>query len=167
MIRSDDDKRLWQRFKNRLAGSSPVPGLEKAAAPSARAEKDGPEEVDLLKLAAWIDGRLDDAEREQVEDWLAAEPRHLDLALSARSAPGLAAPWPRRAEARAAGLVAPVRPSLRMFAAAAAAVLIVALGGFEMGRVGSQWVADTADTELDLAHELGLVPDPDLVETLL
>ncbi len=167
MIRSDDDKRLWRRFKDRLASPSPAPGWERAARASARADEGGPKEADLLKLAAWIDERLDDGERDAVEARLAAESRYLDLALSARSARDLVAPWPRRAEARAAGLLAPVRPSFRMFAAAAAAMLIVALGGFEMGRAGSQWVAEAGDTEFDLAHELGLVPDPDLVETLL
>lgn len=169
MIRSDDDKTLWQRFKEHVPASdpSPAPGRE---GPSAQAGEGGPvgeEEANLLRLAAWIDDRLDEGEREAVEAWLAADPRHLDLALSAQSARGLVAPWPRHTQARAADLVAPVRPSRHMLAAAAAVVLIVALGGFEMGRAGSQWLEGAGAVEVDLARELGLVPDPDLVETLL
>ena len=56
---------------------------------------------------------------------------------------------------------------MRVLAAAAAAVLIVALGGFEMGRIGSESLAVAAGSETDLAAELGLVPEADLMEILL
>jgi hypothetical protein len=116
-------------------------------------------------LAAWIDGRLEGAEREAVEARLSENPELLDLAVSASRATGLPAPWPKRAGLRAAALVAPARPGWRFLAAAAAAVAMVSLGGFEMGRAGSQWLSDESET--DLAAELGLVPDNDVMETLL
>ncbi len=120
---------------------------------------------DLLTLSTWLDGRLEDGEREAVEARLAAEPRFLELALAAAEARGLAAPWPKRAQTRAAGLLAPAGPSLRVVAAAAAAILLVALGGFELGRFGWQSLAEGAQG--DLAAELGLIPDPDLLEIVL
>jgi hypothetical protein len=119
----------------------------------------------LLLLAAWLDGRLEGAEREAVEALLAERPGRLELALSAAEAKQLAAPWPKRAEARASALVPAARPTLRLLVAAAAAVLVVALGGFEMGQIGSEWLS--AGSETDLAGELGLLPDNDVMETLL
>ena len=118
-----------------------------------------------MLLAAWLDGRLEGAEREAVEARLSGDPELLDLAVSAMRSKDLAAPWPKRAEARAAALIAPARPGWRFMVAAAAAVLIVAVGGFEMGQARSEWLA--GESETDLAAELGLVPDTELMETLL
>ena len=42
---------------------------------------------------------------------------------------------------------------------------MVSLGGFELGRAGSEALSD--DSESDLAAELGLLPDTDVMETLL
>jgi hypothetical protein len=159
MTESDHDKAVWRRFADRQESPVHPPRPEAAAE---RPLKDAGEE---LLLAAWIDGRLEGAEREAVEARLSEDPELLDLAVSAAGSRGLAAPWPKRAEARAAALVAQSRPGWRTVAAAAAAVVVVALGGFEMGRAGSQWLAD--DTGTDLAAELGLLPDTDLMETLL
>ena len=175
MTGSEHDKELWRRFAD-AQGSAPKPlspGRGKAGegnrTDDATASFSAPSPLagdeDLLLLAAWIDGRLEGAEREAVEARLAGDPALLDLAVSASRGKGLPAPWPKRAEARAAGLVAPARPGWRFMAAAAAAVVLVALGGFEMGRTGSQWVSEESET--DLAAELGLVPDNDLMETLL
>jgi anti-sigma-K factor RskA len=159
MTESDHDKAVWRRFADRQESRVHPPR------PEAAAERPPKDEGDELLLAAWIDGRLEGAERETVEARLSDDPELLDLAVSAAGSKGIAAPWPKRAEARAAALVAPSRPGWRAMAAAAAAVVVVALGGFEMGRAGSQWLAD--DTGTDLAAELGLLPDTDLMETLL
>ena len=118
-----------------------------------------------MLLAAWIDGRLEGAEREAVEARLAGDPALLDLAVSAARSRNLSAPWPKRAESRAAARIAPARPGWRLVAAAAAAVVVVALGGFEMGQAGSELLS--AESETDLAAELGLLPETDLMETLL
>jgi hypothetical protein len=151
MIGSENDKQLWRRFADAQGSpptSSPLEG-----------------KADELLLAAWIDGRLEGAEREAVEARLAGDPALLDLAVSAARSRNLSAPWPKRAETRAAALIVPARPSWRLVAAAAAAVVVVALGGFEMGRAGSELLS--ADAETDLAAELGLLPETDLMETLL
>jgi hypothetical protein len=175
MIGSEDDKQLWRKFAEAQgsAANPPPPlrgrvgegGCEGNAAftptPPSPVEGEGEEGL----LAAWLDGRLEGAEREALEARLAGDPDLLDLAVSASASSGLAAPWPRRAEARAAALVAAPRPGWRFMAAAAAAVVLVALGGFEMGQAGSQLLS--ADSETDLAAELGLLPETDLMETLL
>ena len=174
MTGSEHDKQLWGLFAVALGSPARLPPLSRgwfgvggrdsaALTPTPPSSIAGDE--DLLLLAAWIDGRLEGAEREAVEARLAGDPALLDLAVSASRGKGLPAPWPKRAEARAAALVAPARPGWRFMAAAAAAVVVVALGGFEMGRTGSQWVSEESET--DLAAELGLVPDNDLMETLL
>jgi hypothetical protein len=167
---SEDDKKVWRRFAG-AQGSAPPPPLRGRVGEGGRGDDaastpfplkgDGEE----LLLAAWLDGRLAGAEREAVEARLAEDPGLLDLTLSAARSKGLPAPWPKRAEARAALLVPPARPSWRVVAAAAAAVVLVSLGGFEMGQVGSELLS--ADSETDLASELGLLPETDLMETLL
>ena len=151
MMGSEDDQQLWRRFAD-AQGSPPT---------SSPVEGEGEE----LLLAAWIDGRLEGAEREAVEARLSGDPELLDLAVSAARSRNLSAPWPKRAESRAAALIAPARPGWRLVAAAAAAVVVVALGGFEMGRTGSELLS--ADPETDLAAELGLLPETDRMETVL
>ena len=175
MTSSEHDKELWRRFAD-AQGSAPKPlppGRGRAgegnrtdhATASLSAPSPLAGEEELLLLAAWIDGRLEGAEREAVEARLSGDPELLDLAVSVSHAKGLPAPWPKRAESRAAALIAPARPGWRLVAAAAAAVVVVALGGFEMGRTGSELLS--ADPETDLAAELGLLPETDLMETLL
>src|SRR5206468_2046179 len=88
-----------------------TPHLEVAAQRSSKDEE-------LLQLAAWIDGRLDGAEAVAVEARLADDPHSLELMLAAEQALGLVAPWPKRAQARAAAIIAPARVSLRVLAAA-------------------------------------------------
>ncbi len=196
MTRSDDDKTLWRRIKEslpsggerpasspsrlgyRLAPQDEEAGGERAFRPHPEVRPKGAskgevaakrlsKDEELLTLSAWFDGRLEGAKRDAVEVWLAAEPQHLELALAAGEARGLAAPWPKRAEARAAALIAPARPPGRVLTATAAAVLLVALGGFELGRIGSESLAKAGGSETDLAAELGLVPDINLMETVL
>jgi hypothetical protein len=153
----DDDKALWERFKR----ISPPPLTGRVGEGGERIG-----DLDPLKLAAWIDGRLDGAEAAAMEAQLAGDPHALDLVLAAEQARGLAAPWPKRAQARAAGIITPGRISVRVFAAAIAAVLLLAIGGFEMGSLGSESTA-SANGETDLAVELGLMPGADIVEVSL
>jgi hypothetical protein len=134
--------------------------------PEAAAQRPS-KDVDLLQLSAWIDGRLDREEADAVEARLADDPQSLELALAAEQALGLAAPWPKRAQARAAAIVAPARLSLRVLVAAIAAMLLLALGGFEMGSIGSETTAAANGAETDLAVEFGLLPGADIVEVSL
>ena len=156
MTDSHSDKALWRQFQQNLPHSSR--GKVGAGGPAGV-------EPDPLTLAAWLDGRLEGAEREAIEAWLAEDPRRLDLLLGATEARGLAAVWPKRAEQRAAALVSSARPPLRFLSAAAAAVLLVALSGFELGRFGSEALTD--DPSSDFASDLGLLPDFDSTENLL
>jgi hypothetical protein len=151
----DDDKALWERLKRT---SPPLRGVGEGG------ELIG--ELDPLKLAAWIDGRLDGAEAAVMEAQLAGDPHALELLLAAEQARGLAAPWPTSAQARAAGIIPSNRMSLRIVAAAIAAMLLLAIGGFEMGSIGSESTV-SANGETDLAVELGLMPGADIVEVSL
>ncbi len=125
---------VWRRFRAE-AGPSAAPATP-----------------DPLTVAAYVDGSLEAPARDRVEAWMAAIPEAVELIAAARSLPGsplLAAPAPLLARAR--GLVrdraAPaepagggmrawfsglVRPSA--WAAAAAAMLLAAVIGFEAGR---------------------------------
>ena len=143
-----------------VAGAGGVPPHPEVAAE--RPSKD----EELLQLAAWLDGRQESAEAEAVEARLADDPHALELVLAAEQARGLAAPWPKRAQARAAALIAPARLSLRVLAAAIAALLLLAIGGFEMGSLGSESTA-AGNGETDLAVELGLLPGADIMEVSL
>ncbi len=187
MIRSEGDTALWRRFSGSLreqarllsfearlsprtsgrGGGEAKAELASHPHPEVAAKRPSKDEDALLRLAAWLDGRLEGAEAEALEAWLAADPDRLDLAVAAAGSRGLLAPWPGEAQERARRLGAPARPPLRLLAAAAAAVLVVALGGFEMGRAGSEWLVVEDASEIDLAADLGLVPDIDLMESLL
>jgi hypothetical protein len=183
-----DDKALWQRIRrpasspsrlgphperpasspSRLAALAPQDAAGASGVPphpEVAAERPSKDE-ELLQLAAWLDGRQENAEAEAVEARLADDPHALELVLAAEQARGLAAPWPKRAQARAAALVAPARLSLRFVAAAIAAVLLLAVGGFEMGSLGSESTA-AGNGETDLAVELGLLPGADIMEVSL
>ena len=109
MTGSEHDKELWRRFAD-AQGSAPAPlppergragegnRNDATAVPAAPSPLSG--EGDLMLLAAWIDGRLEGAEREAVEARLSDDPELLDLAVSAAGSKGLAAPWPKRAGSR-------------------------------------------------------------------
>ena len=159
-----DGARLWARAR---------PGWRALAAPGGAPGASG-EAPDPLILAAYLDGALDEAERERVEAWMAASPEALDLIAAAREAlgqePGAA---PESLVSRAQGLVrAPVREPAGLLAwlrgltgfevqawrpiawAGVTAVLLVAsAGGFELGRLGTEQLASiqtAAGDDLDL-----------------
>lgn len=135
-----------------------------------------PAEGDALLLAAYLDGRLDPAEQEHCETRLAAEPDLLELFLSADAAVGATQPVSERQLARATALVAGeqlARPGLgqRLFggrretggwvrqraaslAATAAAVVLVSVLGFEIGRFG---YAVAAESYLDQGDSLAQI----------
>ena len=128
---------------------------------------------DPLALAAYAEGRLDEARAEPIEDWLAGHPEALADLAEARAA--AAAPLPQAPEtliARAAALVEPTagakiiplrrfagprRPPWRMamaWGAIAASLLVTSMGGFALGNnaylnlVGEPATAETTIHEL-------------------
>lgn len=115
---------LWRRY--RLAAAGPA---------SAR--------PDLPMLAAYLDGGLDEAGREQVEAWLVADPALLDLALAAADSPAAREPWRGRRRATPFGLLPGL--SWAPAAALAASVAFAALLGFELGRQASDALATVED----------------------
>ena len=138
-----------------------------------------PEAPNPLMLAAYLDDTLDEAGRAAVEAWMAAAPEALDLMISARET--LAAESPEGAPesliSRAQGLV---RESLRApvgepaglatwlrklvgfepeawrplaWAGVTAVLLVVSVGGFELGRLGTEQLTSiqtAAGDDLDL-----------------
>jgi len=88
---------------------------------------------DLPMLAAYLDGGLDEAGRERVEEWLAADPAFLDLALAAANAT-LATAAPQRVEPKVTAYARPRHRSWVPVAALAASVAVAALLGFELGQ---------------------------------
>ena len=159
-----DGARLWARAR---------PGWRALAAPGGAPGASG-EAPDPLILAAYLDGALDQAERERVEAWMAASPEALDLIAAAREALGQEpGATPESLISRAQGLVrAPVREPAGLLAwlrgltgfevqawrpiawAGVTAVLLVAsAGGFELGRLGTEQLASiqtAAGDDLDL-----------------
>ena len=130
---NDRDRQLWRR------------------AVEARGASAAASEADPLLVAGYLDGTLDDAEREAFEARLAAEPELLDSVAAARAAlaesPGAA---PAGVVARAQAIVgragqaeAPRRSGVfagwlqpLAWAAVGALALIVTGAGFEIGREG-------------------------------
>jgi anti-sigma factor RsiW len=115
------------------------------------------EPLDELTLAAYLDGRLDQVGRDRVEGLLAADPLALERFLAADAAVGATQALPPALLARAQRLVPAdaenrfgflgrllggrdrsggfrLRPSL--LAASLAAILLVSVVGFELGRFG-------------------------------
>ena len=113
--------------------------------------------LDDLTLAAYLDGRLDEAGRDRVEGLLAADPLALERFLAADGALGATQALPPALLARATRLVPEsaenhfgfigrlfggrdgrgffrLRPGL--VAASLAALLLVSVAGFELGRFG-------------------------------
>lgn len=149
---------LWQRLKT---GGSAVP------AASGRP-------VDDMEIAAWLDGRLSEADAARVERHLVAQPQALQAALDIRNAlaDSVRAPVPDRLVVRAQALVgfeaerkvargglaslfAGWRRSLEMAAVGAAFVLVIA-GGFSLGGGTQEAFARTA--QVDGTVELILNP---------
>lgn len=113
---------------------------------------------DSLALAAYLDGRLDEAARDRVEAWLAADPDRLEILLGTQDA--LAAgsdPAPEALVARAKGLVAAAPTTAReangavwprlYWPSAAAAVVLACVLGFQLGQSRE---AETALAEVDI-----------------
>jgi len=142
-----------------------------------------PAEPDPLTLAAYLEGRLDEAAAAPVEAWMVADPEALDSVLSARAALAEAPPEvPRHVTARArhivcgrAGRVTPSRSGGALFgwftgilrpavwAGATAAVLLASVSGFELGRAG---VENLAALDAAVAADVRLVMGPSGPELL-
>jgi len=151
-----------------------------AAATTAHATPPGAP-LDPLTLAAYLDGRLDEAARDRLEGELAASPLGLETFLAADAALGAGLAPSQGLLARAAALVpgealprrgllgrllgggAPRSEGFRLrpvsLAAALALVLVVAFAGFEIGRFGYAAAAESYFPENDgfgLSAEAGL-----------
>jgi anti-sigma factor RsiW len=162
--RKDDDlgsseaAALWRRARNGL-------GPQGVASP------------DALTIAAYVDGTLDSAARDQVEAWMASSPEALDLVIAARSASAKPTPpAPARLVARACRLVGG-RPAVAdsatggvwawlagltqpsVWAAATAAMLLAAVVSFEVGREATVTLASAAPTQAD--DSVDIVPSAD------
>jgi len=128
---------------------------------------------DLLALAAYAEGRLNETQAEPVEDWLAGHPEALADLAEARTA--AAAPLPQAPEtliARAAALVEPAAGAtvipFRTFAgrhqppwriamawgAIAASLLVTSMGGFALGDNAYLNLAGEPATFESTIHEL-------------
>ena len=144
--------------------------VDRSWAEHGRGEEPGP-----VTLAAFLDDRLEPADRARVEAWMAAAPEGLDLVVAARSAEQAgSAPAPESVVARARAL----RPELtgqwlsvagwlnRVFAplriaavcGAVAAVILAAVAGFELGRAGYVHMAALDGQQ---SEDLGLGFDQD------
>ncbi len=156
-LREERDRALWRRLRAESQGG---------AADEARAP-------DEMALAAYLEGRLDEAERAEVEVWLAAEPAALELVLAARealAAPGMAAP---DAVVRRAAALVPDPPGSRLagrlrgvftplwqplgWSGAVAGVLLACVVGFQLGQSGYQSTVTLEQLEI---AEAGFVFDP-------
>jgi len=117
-----DGRELWRRYR----AAAWLPSGTDAA---------GPEPAPSL-LAAYLEGRLDEAAAAPVEGWLARHP-DASILLSEFSPDASAAPAPLDVIRRARGLVAvPSRPGWRhaaAWASIAASLLIVSTTGFLAG----------------------------------
>ncbi len=163
-----DGARLWARAR---------PGWRALAAPGGAPGASG-EAPDPLILAAYLDGALDEAERERVEAWMAASSDALDLIAAARETleEGSREAPPESLISRAQGLVrAPVREPAGLlawlrgltgfeaqawrpiaWAGVTAALLVASAGGFELGRLGTEQLASiqtAAGDDLDLGMD--------------
>ena len=125
-----------------------------------------------LALAAYLDGRLDEAERAQVEAWLAGRPEQLELLLASREAlTDSGGPAPDALVQQACALVADrpgalaglfrataglFAPRLRLFAwsGTLAAMVFACLLGFQLGESGYH---GALTVEKLLAREAGSV----------
>ena len=143
-----------------------------------REASERPEEAELL-LAAYLEGRLDEAERERVEAWLAADPEALALMIASRQA--LDAPAEVAPETLVAQAKDMVWPTLEASAAAAetlerpeeAELLLAAyaegrLAGAELERVEAWLASDPGALDLMIASREALsAPAEDVVPEAL
>lgn len=156
-LREERDRALWRRLRAESQGA-------------ADGEAWSPDE---MALAAYLDGTLDEAERAEVEAWLAAEPAGLELVLAARESlaePDVAAP---EAVVRRAAALVPDPPGNRLarrlrwaftpvwqplgWSGAAAGVLLACVVGFQLGQSGYR--SSVTLEQLEIA-EAGFVFDP-------
>lgn len=133
-------------------------------------ERPGPTAV-----AAYLDGRLEPAERDRMEAWMIAAPEVLDLVAAARAATHAdTVPAPDAVVTRAQALrpgssglsarladwlgaaVKPVR--LAALSGAAAAAILAAITGFELGRISYGQIAGF-DSVLTEDLEIGFEQD--------
>jgi len=133
------------------------------------------EELGTVTLAAFLDDRLEPADRARVEAWMAAAPEGLDLVVAARSAEQAgSAPAPESVVARARalrpgpadrrfplagwldGVFAPLR--IAAVSGVATAVILAAVAGFELGRSGYLHMAALDGQQ---SEDLGLGFDQD------
>lgn len=163
----EDGRELWRR-----------------ARPAWRARAAEAEAPDSLEIAAYLEGRLDAAARDRLEDLLAGSPESLDLVLAARrslaegSAPAAAAlieracalvPGPAPRRPRVAGWLISLTQAFRRreraatLALAACAVILAGIGGFELGRMG---YINTLAVEAYLAEEIDFGLGADVEDSL-
>ncbi len=157
--KSEDGAELWARAREGWRAATP----------------DAP---DSLTLAAYLDGKLDEGTRAQVEAWMAASPETLETVISVRSAQaaapeaapdglmsraqGLVRARPRESRAGLgawlSGLIGFQAEAWRpiAWAGVTATLLVVSTGGFELGRLGALHMApiQTAASD-DLGFGLG------------
>lgn len=139
------DRLLWGRYREGL-GHVPDAG-----------------EPDAGLIAAWLDGTLDDAERDRVEAWLAVSPRAMEVLIAAREV-RRADPMSAPANLISAAKALLGRPAARRgaggwhigalvrgleWSGAAAAIVIACIVGFTLGL---RTVDDSASSRgIDLA----------------
>lgn len=136
------------------------------------------EEPEALTVAAYLEGRLDEAGAAAVETWMAAEPEALKSVLTARAVlaetpgavpedmvrraqgavrgrprPGLA--WLGALAEGLGGLGGLTRPAA--WAGAAAALLLASVSGFELGRTGVEYMVSL---DAAVAQDVRLVMGP-------
>lgn len=138
----ENGRDLWGRY--RAAVSAPAPASAT--------------EPDLGRLAAWLDGRLDEAAAEPVEAWLARNPDALCLVEAPASEAG---PAPLETIRRARALVSGVAPRRTWretvaWAAVAASLVVVGWTGFMAGH-------NAVDSRDEIASAVGgdLISGPD------
>jgi anti-sigma factor RsiW len=144
-----DGRDLWRRYRAAASAFGPEPHREPDAGPGG-----GTGEPDFGLLAAWLDGRLDEAEAAPVEAWLARDPEALAALAAPAPEPG---PAPLDLVRRARGLVAPgggagaASPPWRRavaWASVAASLVLVGASGFMAGH-------DALDHHEEIASLMG------------
>ena len=154
---SDKDAAVWRRAKDEFAMNG------------------APCRPDPLTLAGFVEGRVGDDERQKVEAWLASDPEAPALLTSLRSAlrnPQRAADVPQASIARAQAIVRRSGAQDRVagswwgslpvaglqWSAVAAAMLLVAVAGFEVGRSGGATLVEEPEAAF-MAADLGELGD--------
>ena len=161
--RGDNDAAVWRRAKDEMAqGEMALNGALSRP--------------DALTLAAFLEGHADEAERREVEAWLAADPEAPALLQALRS-PVEAEAVPEAVLTRAQDIVRPAakrKPSGGwlsglggffagaglQWAAVAVVMLMVAASGFEIGRSGGAALAEGS-------HRASLSADFDTIDDAL